>query len=162
MNAEQVGIRRAVSSDTDELELVRGCARDQAAGLWPQSVSMKERIALEGVFTYLAEDEEIFGFVSVGAASDLFDSSYGEVLEWYLLPRRWRTGLGRKMMVHGLSVLKRRQYDFATIWLPPDAVPAISVIDALGFEYAEMEREDNVEDGICLQKAYVKDLADYF
>ncbi len=162
MDVEQVGIRRAVTADVDGLERVRESAREGAKNLWPSSVSMQDRLAEKGVFTYLAEDEDIFGFVSVGAASDVFDTRHGEVLEWYLLPRRWRTGLGRKMMVHGLSVLKRRQYDVATIWLPSGAGLAFKVIDALGFEFADMEKEDNVEGNVFQQRAYVKDLTDYF
>lgn len=162
MEAEQVGIRRAAAADIESLELVRRLSREKVGDQWPFAVAMSERLAAEGVFTYLAEDREPFGFVSVGDSGDVFERGCGEVLEWYLHPRRWRAGFGQKMIVHGLSVLKRRQYESAVIWLPGGAVSAELVIAGLGFEAAGVQKEDNQQGNSYVQEAFIKDLDDFF
>ena len=159
---EQVAIRRAKTSDLDALRAIKN--ESVAALSLDTDVDLRPRLEADGVFTYLAEDSEPFGFITVGQSEEsLFDpASTGEVLEWYLAGRRSQKGYGSKLLVRGLSVLKRRFFDQAVIWLPADAVRAISILNSLGFENAGMERIANSKSGSSVSNADLKDLGDYF
>ncbi len=163
---EQIGIRRALPADCDVLESVRlGSIKAASAG-WPAVTAIEERIAAQGVFTYLAEDAAPFGYVTVGppvSVEGYFDDrEVGEILEWYLLPRLWQAGYGRKLLVHGLTVLKRRLCERAVIWVPEAASRSIQLLDQAGFEPLDAEIVSNTNPGTVRQLAYEKDLSSFF
>lgn len=160
---EQVGIRRALATDASMLEQVQ-VQSQQAMGTGPfRSVDWPMMLALPDCFTYLAETSTAFGVISVGLPTEEFfdDGNTGEVLAWCLLPAFWRQGYGRKLLVHGLSVIKRRHKERALAWVPGSG-RAIFVLEALGFEDAGATRLVNQEDGELREQAYVLDLSDYF
>lgn len=86
----------------------------------------------------------------------------GEVLEWYLLSRRRDSGFGRKLLVHGLTVLKRRQFERAVIWLPTAQSRAIEVVDRMGFARADLERFDNDGRQTVQREVWIRSLDDLF
>lgn len=148
-----VGIRRAGNDDVAAINTL--IATDQSSV--PDAGSL---LAAEGVFTYLAEDERCFGVVTAGVPAHRQDSGTGEILLWYIAEANRRAGWGRKLLVHGLSVLKRRFYDEAFIWLPRDAGAAVHIVEAFGFEPNGAERIDNRADTVS--QGYVRSLADFF
>ena len=159
---EQIGLRRALEADAAVLQNVRQEARQACEFKWPPARDLTSRLAASGVFTYLAESEIPFGFITVGTPDDELFESTGEVLEWYLVPAKWKSGFGRKLLVHGLSVLKRRQFEQALIWLPESAIAAGKTAAEIGFEQAAVEKEVNLDCTTYVQKAFVKDLSEYF
>ena len=105
-------------------------------------------------FTYLAEDTAPFGFVSAGE---------GEIVALFLKTQYRGFGMGRKLLVRGLSVLKRRHFDSAHIWLTDNADVARSMIQALGFEPDGSERYVNDSlGGSSFEIGYHISLEDYF
>ena len=87
-----VGIRRATINDVAELNHVRA----MAIGSKVAREDLRTRIDAANVFTYLAEEDTPFGFVTVGTAEALvqpaeaLDDATGEILEWYLRPEFWQ------------------------------------------------------------------------
>lgn len=173
-----VGIRRATRNDVAELNHVRA----MAIGNGVAGKDLRTRIDAANVFTYLAEEDTPFGFVTVGASevltqpaealvqpaealtqpAEALDNVTGEILEWYLRPEFWHRGFGAKLLVHGLSVLKRRMYEQAIIWLPEKADRAEAITLRLGFEHYGAEKILNDETGSHSAHALVKDLSEYF
>jgi len=160
-----VGIRRATRNDVAELNHVRA----MAIGNGVARKDLRTRLDAANVFTYLAEEDTPFGFVTVGAsealtqpAEALIDNATGEILEWYLRPEFWHRGFGAKLLVHGLSVLKRRMYECAIIWLPAKADRAEAITLRLGFEHHGAEKIVNDSAGSHSAHALIKDLSEYF
>lgn len=159
-----VGIRRATINDVAELNHVRA----MAIGSKVAREDLRTRIDAANVFTYLAEEDTPFGFVTVGTAEALvqpaeaLDDATGEILEWYLRPEFWHLGFGAKLLVHGLSVLKRRMYERAVIWLPEKAGRAETITLRLGFEHHGAEKIVNDSGGSHSAHALIKDLSEYF
>ncbi len=116
---------------------------------------------IAGSFTYVMEQEDIFGFVSAGSA-EIPDKSVGEILGLWLNAEFRRQGLGRKLLVRGLSVLKRRKFKIAHIYLNPDADAARGLLIGLDFHEMEQSRQINQGDTSILQAGYQLDLKDYF
>ena len=142
-----IGIRRAEATDTDNLSnLTSELALD-----WPAM------FAASGVYSYLAEGDEPFGVVSVAPASQAQVDGAGEVVAWYLHPEFRGAGLGKKLLVHGLSVLKRRDFDVALIWVPETADEALEVLDGLRFVPDEVKPIGDVN--LLL---FTRNLDDYF
>ncbi len=118
---------------------------------------------LQGIFSYLAEDTRPFGFVTVGQpAESIFEAGTGEVLGLYVQQDYQRQGVGKKLLVHGISVLKRRRCERVVIWLPEEAEGAGALLNSSGFEANGMTRERN-EDGTTERSScYQLDITDYF
>ena len=155
MDKMTVGIRRAVSADIEVLEALR--ARCFEFGLTP---SMAEHLTAPNTFTYLAEDTSPFGFVTVGSCE--IPLADGEILEWCLLPEHRERAIGRKLFVHGLSVLKRRMCESALIWIPANADRAEVIIRRQGFELSGATRERTVSNTTIQESAWTRDLSDFF
>lgn len=128
------------------------------AGAWNEYLNDATR------FIYLAEDENPFGFVCAGEpiTSDLPGESVGEVIGLYLLPGYWGHGMGRKLLVRGLSVLKRRHFEEAFLWVRVDADGAIGAVRSLGFDAIDMHRETNLAGGVIAEQGYRISLDNYF
>jgi ribosomal protein S18 acetylase RimI-like enzyme len=155
-----VGIRRALASDAASLVLLE---RSSRAGIvdvaWGESIDWPAAFDAPGVYTYLAEAESTFGVVSIGDPRQGRGAGprTGEVLAWYVAPDYRGQGYGVKLLVHGLSVMKRRAYEQALVWLPDGAGLAIHALSGLGFE--ETDRRPL---GDITRLAFTLDLADYF
>ncbi len=159
---ESVGIRRADAGDIEALERV-----EQEALPGPDAAAYRDWRVLfhDGtVFTYLAEDKRPFGFVIAGAPrEDWFaDGITGEVISLCVLPDYQGHGAGRRLLVHGISVLKRRHFESALIWLRDDAERALRLIESLGFAPIESVRTINTRRSEVRERAYKLSLDDYF
>lgn len=176
MNQTNIGIRRASTRDAVHLATI---SEGSATGTVELS-KMSHWLKSPGIFSYAAEDEQLFGFVTVGPEMlTSRDGSDGQVLAWAVQPSHRQRGMGRKLLVHGLSVLKRRMFTRAIIWLPEEAVRAQVIVGKIGFEMNGTERWDNIFAGTNdLQRAndteglrapssrktlcYARDLGDFF
>jgi ribosomal protein S18 acetylase RimI-like enzyme len=144
------------------MQVVESCAKSAAIPGW--IVSTRNRYISEGTFTYLSEDEIPFGFVASGAPlEDHFeDEKSGEILGLYVHPEYQGFGYGKKLLVHGLTVLKRRGFDSAVMWIPVAAKRAIATSDSLKFQKVEgAHLIDNEVGGVGFE-CYKLDLAAYF
>ena len=150
------GIRRA---ENDELDLVRQLIDQKRPGF--DLAHWRRQSALLGSFTYLVEQQNVFGFVSAGSA-ELPDSTVGEILGLWISPEFRRSNWGRKLLVSGLSVLKRRNFETAHVYLNPDSQPAKGLIRTLGFEPLEHGRWVNDADESIQQEGFQLSLTDYF
>ena len=130
-----VSVRRAGLVDLPALQLLSEDLPDMDWQHWLNATDY---------FTDLAEDTRLFGFVTVGPADN---EATGEIAAFYVKPDHRRHGVGKKLLVRGLTVLKRRGYESAQIWLPPDALSAIQTLAALKFEADGTERYLNAADG---------------
>ncbi len=118
----------------------------------------------KGIFTYIAEDDAPFGMVTAGPPQEDFldDDKTGEILALYLKPSYQGRGLGRKLLVHGVSVIKRRDSARAVIWIPEVATRALHVVTVLGFEELGASREINREGGTVVETFLALDCANWF
>lgn len=154
---ESIGIRRAVIGDVSGIASVERAAIARLKGF--DLKDWAAMFAAPGTFSYLAEQSHPFGVVCVGAPSDeaYEDGQTGEVLAWYLDPDFCGQGLGRKLLVHGLTVIKRRAFKQALIWIPETASQAIQTVSDLEFD-VQFNREAN---GIS-HLMFIRNLDDYF
>ncbi len=153
-----VGIRRALAADAGALNRIR----TETPGLFSPSRDLERHFSAAGIYTYLTEDEAPFGFVTVGPETDLGQGALGELREWFVSERYQQQGYGRKLLVHGLTVLKRRMCDSALIWLPETTTGPLDVLRKNGFEDYPAERIVNVGELSQAEKAYIKDIGDYY
>ena len=155
---KQVGIRRAVAADAAALNQVRS----ETPGSFSPTRVLERHLVEPAVYTYLAEDEVPFGFVTVGPATDLEQAGLGEIREWFVSANYQQRGYGRKLLVHGLTVLKRRMCDSALIWLPLEVTRPMDVLLQHGFIAYPAQRLVNVGEQASTEQAYLKDLGDHF
>lgn len=129
---EGVAIRRAAAADVAGLGAVIDAAGPR--GNWRHG-DLVRLLGSPAHFAYLAEDEAIFGFVLAGPAASPMAESTGEIIGLYLRTSHQGFGMGRKLLVRGLSVLKRRGFETAFAWLPGDD-RVRAVFQDLGFDPA--------------------------
>ena len=147
-----VGVRRAVMADRDSLDQL--CSE-----VLPRPV-FKDYLEAQGVFSYLAEEEQPFGVVTVGRSGDVGSRHTGELLAWFVAPSCRGRGWGGKLLIHGMSVLKRRLFEEAFIWVPSDSEAAIHIVERIGFDRHGSERVDNQTGQTSL--GYIRLLDDFF
>ncbi|MEX0942338.1 MAG: GNAT family N-acetyltransferase [Pseudomonadales bacterium] len=112
---------------------------------------------------YLAEDDEPFGFVCAGAPLlDPGTGGAGEIVGWYVRPGYQGHGMGKKLLVRGLSVLKRREFETAIIWLPDGAERARLILEQLSFKPLNVSRTSNQGGISMVETGYRVSLDDYF
>jgi ribosomal protein S18 acetylase RimI-like enzyme len=128
-------------------------------------------IMLESVAIRRAEtvDVESIGRVAseVGASggieSDLVAGLFGEIIGLAVLPRFRCFGIGSKLLVHGLTVLKLRGYLRAAAWLPDAEPRSRELFERLRFTSTGMSRAVNHPSGRTIeQSSFEVGLDDYF
>lgn len=62
-------------------------------------------------------DEQLVGFIEVGASRDDDGEGLGEVRALYVLPRFWGSGVGRSLMAGGVDALRAFGFSEATLWV---------------------------------------------
>ena len=164
MQQTSIGIRRAQPVDAAQMVAISpGSATGPVAPL-----VMDRWFEMSGVFSYVAEEEMLFGHVIVGPSTiEAHDNRQGQVLAWAIHSAYRHRGIGRKLLVHGMSVLKRRMFERVDIWLPEVAQRAQDIVSRLGFEASGTERLDNeLRDGRVVRSlnylCYGRDLDDFF
>ena len=160
MALEGVLIRLAEASDLDSLEtLLQGHLSSFDKGYW------QTRFQKQGIFTYLVEDKAVFGFVTAGEGElmeDVGGAPTGELVGLFVSPAYRGNGLGKKLMVRGLGVLKRRGFERALTFISGPSKEAQALLRSLGFVEAGSVRELNVGGKVLKQTGYEADLASYF
>lgn len=146
---ESVAIRRGTERDGASLRAVHARALEVA---FTESGPIRDWHSLLSSplhFVYLAEDTRPFGFVCAGEPLEALPGyeRHGEVIGWYVLPEYQGYGMGRKLLVRGLSVLKRRGFASALLWLRDDAAGALSIVESLGFDGGALSRTTNWQIG---------------
>jgi hypothetical protein len=160
---ESVAIRRAEREDLAALEAVHLAAISGTSVSAARPVDWQGYLSSSRHFIYLAEDERPFGFVCAGEPDTALSSEHqGEILAWYMMPTHWHHGMGRKLLVRGLSVLKRRHFDSAFMWMADNADRAREVALSIGFEPLEAKRTSNLPGGELSETAYHKSLGEFF
>jgi ribosomal protein S18 acetylase RimI-like enzyme len=159
---ESVAIRRAETVDVESIGRVAsevgasgGIESDLVAGLFDDPA----------VFTYLAEVDDTFGFVTAGHPmdADVYDKGVGEIIGLAVLPRFRCFGIGSKLLVHGLTVLKLRGYLRAAAWLPDAEPRSRELFERLRFTSTGMSRAVNHPSGRTIeQSSFEVGLDDYF
>lgn len=175
MPLDGVGIRRADSADY--AALIGLNAEPLLGAHW--HIQWQERLLANDVFTYLVEAETIFGFVTAGP-SLLMDADVGEVCGLFLSPLYRGSGMGKKLLVRGLSVLKRRGFGRAVIFVDSlygngsllaggaettvraESHALESLLVGLGFVPEMGEREINYRGATFRQVGHCLDLEGYF
>ncbi|MDE0759017.1 MAG: GNAT family N-acetyltransferase [Pseudomonadales bacterium] len=161
---EVVGIRRARPEDVGHLTALQHAAQISVEVGWQEVAPWHSWLTDTGVFTYVAEREELLGVVVAGPVGEsvLQDGQTGEIIAWFLHPEAWCQKLGRKLLVHGVSVLKRCLFNRAVIWIPDKARRAESIAVSLKFNVTGMERIRNLASGSVNEICYQLDLDGYF
>lgn len=115
-------------------------------------------------FTYVAEDESLFGYVTGGLPDEEYfrRRKCGELISLCLLPSHGSQGYGQKLLVHGMTVLKRRMYEKAIVWLQDDNEVGLHLTAQLGFEAVEASRTINENGSAIAETCFEKALTDFF
>jgi ribosomal protein S18 acetylase RimI-like enzyme len=96
----------------------------------------QQSLATNAGETYLIEvDEEVVGFLTLGAARDpdLDTSRTGEIWGIYILPNYWRKGIGKRLAEEAERILKSMGYEDAAFWVLEANQQARRFYEAMGF-----------------------------
>lgn len=89
-------------------------------------------------------ENQIVGFTCIGKCRDSdVDHKYGEIWGIYLLPSCWRQGIGTKLLLHDISILKNEGFDKVSLWVLEDNISARRFYEKFGFEYDGTKKELN-------------------
>lgn len=81
------------------------------------------------------KDKKALGLICIGKCRDIDKVGfYGEIRGIYLLPEYWNMGIGSELINWGLSELKKRNYNKATLWVLEDNLNARRFYKKIGFE----------------------------
>ncbi len=158
---ESVAIRRGEPADRDALAALIAA---NGAGGRHRTEELAHLLSSREHFIYLAETEAPFGFVGAGPADEAITGpGAGELVALYLHPQFHGQGMGKKLLVRGLSVLKRRGFERSFAFVPAASVSAVSVFRAIGFEPMDgVEREINEGASTVRECGYSISLEDFF
>ncbi|MBT6247464.1 MAG: hypothetical protein HOI43_18750 [Gammaproteobacteria bacterium] len=164
-----VGIRRAVPSDADLLVELQSMVQTSQDSNWDEVLPWHLWLTDSQFFTYVAEQSVLIGAVAVGpirdsdlVGDDLLDGNPGEIIAWFIHPDQDYQKLGRKLLVHGLTVLKRCFFESAVIWVASNSKTAPAVIQSLHFWDTGLERVRNLSSKSINENCYKLHLGSYF
>lgn len=131
--AVQVRSWREAYRDLIPARILDGLSTSGRAGRW------RRILADPSLATLVAEagDGRVVGFVNLGPWRDEGPADSGgrmlEVRALYLLPERWRQGLGRRLVELALAGPDWRSYHSAGLWVLDGNRRAMAFYEALGF-----------------------------
>lgn len=167
--SDVVGIRRAVSEDADLLAELQYTAQTHQDSAWDEVSPWAIWLADSRFFAYVAEQSDLLGAVAVGPVRDadlvqenFLDGNPGEIIAWFLHPDQCHQKLARKLLVHGLTVLKRCFFESAVIWVPSKAERAQGVVRGLQFGDTGLQRVRNFSSQSIDESCYKLNLDSYF
>jgi GNAT superfamily N-acetyltransferase len=142
-----VQVRESELGDADaiahvQVETWRAAYRGIVPDMYLDDMDVSERAerwrqrSTEHRSTWVAEcDSKVVGFVAFGACRDGdVSSAVGELHAIYVLPDRWRRGVGRALHDRCVAELGGRGFDEATLWALDANPGAKAFYDALGWE----------------------------
>jgi ribosomal protein S18 acetylase RimI-like enzyme len=96
-------------------------------------------------FTIVAtEDEQILGFVTLGASPDADSPNEGEIFALYVDPERWGQGVGRTLILSARTHLREMLFDVANLWVLEGNQRAIRFYEIDGWSSDGLSREEVV------------------
>ena len=106
----------------------------------------REVLASEDVRILLAEDEdELLGYTAFGANRDPdAEPGVGEVRTFFVVPGRWRRGVGTVLLRATLHELREMGYESASLWSFAANDRANAFYERAGFERDGSERTEEV------------------
>jgi GNAT superfamily N-acetyltransferase len=140
--------------------LLDGLSIPQRAGRWRE-------ILADGSLTTLvaqAADGEVVGFINLGPWRDGgLPESGGRLLEiraLYLLPDRWRRGIGRRLVELALAGRDWRPFRSVGLWVLDGNRRAMAFYEAQGFRWDGGVKVDTGLPGVALRELrYLKSLS---
>ena len=91
------------------------------------------------------EDGEVVGYAACGASRDPdAGPGTGELRTLFVVPGRWRGGVGAALVAAVLDDLRARGYSEATVWSFADNDRANGFYERIGFERDGAERTEEV------------------
>jgi ribosomal protein S18 acetylase RimI-like enzyme len=80
-------------------------------------------------------DGRVIGYIVFGAGRDRdARPRIGEIWALYVHPAAWRRGLGRRLVEHALTELRRAGYRRATLWTLAESAAAKAFYEGCGFK----------------------------
>jgi len=163
---ESVSIRRAEKADIPAIVGIQDRALDAVHDLSRSFPLQKWQAFFDSahIFTYLSETEQPFGFVTAGRPLEDYyrDGEHGELIALNILPTHWGHGFGKKLLVHGISVLKRRRFEHAIVWVTTTNERAVDILVKLGFSPNGATRITNRGESSYQESCYALQLGEYF
>lgn len=95
-------------------------------------------------WTVAERDAMVVGFVGVGPSRDPIDPDLGELDTIAVDPSHWRTGVGRRLMLHALGVLED-SWSRAVLWTPANYERGRRFYEATGWTELGWSRLDGTE-----------------
>jgi len=97
------------------------------------------------------ENEEVVGFLTVGASHDpdLDVNLTGAIWRIYISPDYWRKGIGRRLVEEAERLLRSRGYGDAVLWVLEGNQRARRFYEAMGFKLDGKSK--NVDWGAALK-----------
>ena len=114
-------------------------APEQRAAGWRRYL---ERTDLARQALLVAEDGGVVGFVSVGPSRDDDLPDFGELFAIYVHPEQLGRGVGRQLMVEGLSALRASQFSNALLWVLDGNATARRFYEAGGWRADGTQKRD--------------------
>jgi len=93
-------------------------------------------------FRVAAQGDQVLGYVVTGAAAEPEAPREGEVFALYVLPERWGTGIGGRLMVQGLADLRDSGFASAVLWVFEENRRTRAFYERTGFDLAEGKRSE--------------------
>ena len=125
-------------------DVLDGLEPSQRVPRWRATV---ERAAWPRRGTLVAEqDGELLGFADLQPArdGDLDPVTVGEVTSFYVVPARWRSGVGRRLMASAVRTLADAGYREATLWVLDTNARAMGFYRATGWQPDGAVKDDIV------------------
>lgn len=105
------------------------------------------------------QDAVTVGIAEVGAAADAdSDATTGELRVLYLLPDRWRRGLGRRLQDAALDALRGEGFTRATLWVLRTNSRAQAFYRATGWSPDDAARQEEFRGAVLDEVRFRRDL----
>lgn len=159
--SDVIGMRIAAIADVPDLIAIRASSVDVSTGLYRET-DWQLMLESRDCFTYLLEDVKPFAYMTAGRAIEDYFDDYGEVRALYVCPEYRRRGFGRRLVVQGLSVLKRRDFARAMVWIEDGHDHIVDLVHGLKFESLDSSRTTNLVGASRVESSYGLDISNYF
>jgi GNAT superfamily N-acetyltransferase len=101
----------------------------------------------------------VVGYASCGASRDEdARAGVGELYALYVDPRRWRSGVGRRLHDAALAALRAERSTSATLWVLAGNTAGRAFYEALGWRQDGVTRVEQVEGGALEEHRYARRL----
>ena len=140
--AVHVASWRSAYRDLLPEQVLAGLSIEEREQMWRDGLAGEEPGS-----ALVAEDaRQIIGFVGFGPSRDDDAPDYlGEVYALYVLPERWRSGLGRRLLEEAERSLREAGSEEARLWVLDTNEPAHRFYEAMGWRADGARRREHLE-----------------